>query len=183
MHLFLDVCDFHHIEYDDVMVRLFLQTLSGRPYEWYTTLPSRSILSFNDIEAMFLTKFSPPIGYHTLLTNFTQIGLRKNERIRYFNLRFNKTLSRIIEDKRTNDTTILCCYKNEIPPNVKYSIRTSQMDNLEEMTKSIEMEEIMIKTGANPDIILGKVQRKLGGLHIDNQGASSSINNEEFNPR
>ena len=113
--------------------------------------------------------FSPPIAYHTLLTNFTQIGLRKNERIRYFNLRFNKTLSRIIEDKRTNDPVILCCYKNEMPPNVKYSIRTSQMDNLEEeMTKSIEMEEIMIKTSVKPNIILGKFQRQFGGLSIYN---------------
>jgi hypothetical protein len=81
LNLFLDVCDFHRVEYDDVMVRLFLQTLSGQDYEWYTTLPSRSIGSFNDLEAMFLTMFAPPIAYHTLLTNFTQIGLTKNERI------------------------------------------------------------------------------------------------------
>jgi hypothetical protein len=46
-----------------------------------------------------------------------------------------------------------------------------------------ENEEIMIETGVEPDIILGRVQRKLGGLSIDNQGASSSINNEEFKPR
>jgi hypothetical protein len=70
-HLFLDVCDFHRVEYDDVMVRLFLQTLSRRVYEWYTTLPSRSISSFNDLEAMFRTMFAPPISYHTLLTDFT----------------------------------------------------------------------------------------------------------------
>jgi len=43
--------------------------------------------------------FTPTIAYHTLLTDFTQIGLRKNERIRDFNLRFNKTLSKIPEDK------------------------------------------------------------------------------------
>jgi hypothetical protein len=95
LHLFLDVCDFHRVEYDDVMVRLFLQTLSERAYEWYTSFPNRSICSFNNLESMFLTMFSPPISYHTLLTDFTQIGLRKNERIQYFNLRFNKTLSRI----------------------------------------------------------------------------------------
>jgi hypothetical protein len=39
LHLLLDVCDFHRVEYDDVMVRLFLQTLSRRAYEWYMTLP------------------------------------------------------------------------------------------------------------------------------------------------
>jgi hypothetical protein len=71
-----------------------------------------------------------------------------------------------------------------MPLNVKYVIRTSQMDTLEdEMTKTTEMEEIMIEMGADPNIILGRVQRKLGGLSIDNQGAFSSKNNEEFNPR
>jgi hypothetical protein len=41
------------------------------------------------------------------------------------------------------------------------------------------MEEIMIEMGVNLDIILGKVQRQLGHLNIDDQGASSSIRNEE----
>jgi hypothetical protein len=91
LNLFLDVCDFHRVEYDDVMVRLFLKTLSGRDYEWYTTLPNRSIGSFNDLEAMLNIH-----NYHTLLTDFTQIGLRKNERIQDFNPRFNKTLSKIL---------------------------------------------------------------------------------------
>jgi len=40
-HLFLDVCDFHSVEYDDVTVRLFMQTLSGRAYEWYMPLSIR----------------------------------------------------------------------------------------------------------------------------------------------
>jgi hypothetical protein len=69
-------------------------------------------------------------------------------------------LSKILEDKTPNDPVILGCYKNVIPPNVKYSIRTSHLDTLEEaMIKSTEMEEIMIETGVDPDIILGKVQR------------------------
>jgi hypothetical protein len=99
LNLFLDVCDFHRVEYDDVMVRLFLQTLLGRAYEWYTALPSRSIGSFNDLEAMFLTISTPQVAYHTLLNDFTQIGLSNNERIRDFNLKFNKTLSKIPEYK------------------------------------------------------------------------------------
>jgi hypothetical protein len=93
--------------------------------------------------------------------------LRKNERIQDFNLRFNKTLTKIPEDKRPNDLVILGFYKKAMPPNVKYVIRTSQMDTLEEeITKATEMEEIMIKMGVDPDIILGRVQRKLGGLNI-----------------
>jgi len=84
-------------------------------------------------------------------------------------------LSKIPEDKRPNDPVILDCYKNVMPLNVKYVIRTSYMDTLEEpMTKAIEMEEIIIEMGVEPDIIQGKVQRQLGGVSIDNQGASCS---------
>jgi hypothetical protein len=67
-------------------------------------------------------------------------------------------LSNILEDKILNDPVILSCYKNAMPPNVKYAIRTSHMDTLEEaMIKATEMEEIMNEIGADPDIILGKV--------------------------
>jgi hypothetical protein len=90
---------------------------------------------------MLLNMFSPPIVYHSLLTNFTKICLKKNERIRYFNLRFNKTLNKIPEDKRTNDPVILGCYKNSMPPNVKFAIRASQIDTLDEvMIKGMEVD-------------------------------------------
>jgi hypothetical protein len=93
-------------------------------------------------------------------------------------------LSKIPKDKIPNDPIILGCYKNAMPLNVKYVIRTFQMDTLKEaMNKATEMEEIMIKIGVDPEIILGKVKRNLGGLSIDNQGASSSIKNKEFKPR
>lgn len=55
---------------------------------------------------------------------------------------------------------ILGCYKNAMPPNVKFAIRTSQIDTLEEtMIKATKMEEIIIETGADLDIILGKAHR------------------------
>jgi len=41
----------------------------------------------------------------------------------------------------------------------------------------------MIKTGVDPNIILGKLQRQLGSLSIDDQGASSSTKNEEKKSR
>jgi hypothetical protein len=36
---FLSMCEIHLVEHDDVMVRLFLQTLIGQAYEWYMSLP------------------------------------------------------------------------------------------------------------------------------------------------
>ena len=79
---FLAICDIHSMTADDVMVRFFLQTLVGLAYDWYLSLPANPIMSFVDIEDTFMTQYSQPIAYHTLLTEFTQIHLQKNEMIR-----------------------------------------------------------------------------------------------------
>jgi hypothetical protein len=99
MDHFLSMCELHIIEYEDIMVRLFLQTLIGPTHEWYMSLPCHSIASFDDIETMFMTMYTPPVAYHTLLTQFTQIHLNKGERIRDFNLRFYKALNQILKIK------------------------------------------------------------------------------------
>jgi hypothetical protein len=39
----------------------------------------------------------------------------------------------------------------------------------------------MIEAGVEPDIVLGKVQRNLGSLRINDQGASSLRKNKEKN--
>jgi hypothetical protein len=67
-----------------------------------------------------------------------------------------------------------------MPSNVKYAIRDAQIEDLDgAIRKEIEMEEIMIETNVNPEIILGKVQREMGNLTIENKGSSSSKNLEK----
>jgi hypothetical protein len=89
-------------------------------------------------------------------------------------------LNQIPEEKKPNNPVILGCYKNAMPTNVKYAIRASQIEDLDgAMSKANEMEEIMIETNVDPEIILGKVQRKMDNLTIENQGASTSKNVEK----
>jgi hypothetical protein len=75
-------CKIHLVEHDDVMVRLFLYTLIGQAYEWYISIPSQSISSFDDLETIFLNMYAPQLAYHIILTQFTQIHLKIGERIR-----------------------------------------------------------------------------------------------------
>lgn len=145
LNQFISICEIHSIIEDDVMVRVFLQTLVDPTYNWYLSLPDHSISSFDDMEDAFLFRYSQPIPYYTLLTDFTQIHLEKNEKLRDFNLRFHKTLTRTPEDMRPNDPVILGCYKNVMPPNVKYAIKVANIDTLEEaLEKAFEMEDNMI---------------------------------------
>lgn len=85
---FLSICDIHSIIEDDVIVRVFLQTLVGLAYDWYLSLPENSITYFNDIEDTFFNQYSQSVAYHTFLTEFTQINLQKNEKICDFIIKF-----------------------------------------------------------------------------------------------
>jgi hypothetical protein len=88
---FLTICDIHGVVHDDVMVRVFMQTLIGPAYDWYLSLPENLITCFDDIEYAFMGRYAHHVAYHTLLTQFTQIHLEKNEKIRDFNLQFFRT--------------------------------------------------------------------------------------------
>lgn len=108
------------------------------------SLPAQSISSFDDIEAMFMTMYEPPIAYHTLLTQFIQIHLKKGERIRDFNLRFFKIPNKNPQNQRPNNPVILECYENAMSTNVKYAIRATQIEDLDgAISKATKMEEIM----------------------------------------
>jgi hypothetical protein len=75
---FLTIFDIHLIKHDDVMVRLFLQTLIVPTYGWYLSLPEKTISYFDNVGHVFMYKLMPPISYHTLLTQCNQIHLQKD---------------------------------------------------------------------------------------------------------
>jgi hypothetical protein len=154
--------DIHFIEYDDVMARVILETLVEQAYELYLSLPAQSISPSDDLENILLTMYAPPLAYHTLLTHFTQIHFKNIERIKDFNLIFFNTMNQIPEEKKkTNALVVFGCYKNTILTNVNYAIRSSRINTLcVVIQKEMNMEEFMLETKYDPEIILEKVPRK-----------------------
>jgi hypothetical protein len=75
------------------------------------------------MEDVFMARYAQLVAYHTLLTQFTQIHLEKNERIKDFNLCFFKILQQIPKEKCPNEPVIFGCYKNAMPSNVKYVVK------------------------------------------------------------
>jgi len=68
--------------------------------------------------------------------------------------------------------------------NVKLAIKSSQIEDLYGvMHKATEMEEVMLETYVDPEIILGKVQTQIDTLAISNQGAYTSRNVENQGTR
>jgi hypothetical protein len=70
---------------------------------------------------------------------------------RDFNLIFFKTLNQILEEQQPNAPVIFGCYKNAMPSNVNYAIRSSGINELDEdIHKAMEMEEFMLETNVDP---------------------------------
>jgi hypothetical protein len=66
-------------------------------------------------------------------------------------------LNKIPKEQNPNALVILRCYKNAISSNVKFSIIASQIETLREaMEKTTKMEDIMLETCIDLDIILWK---------------------------
>jgi hypothetical protein len=70
---------------------------------------AHSITCFDDIEYAFINIYAQPMEYHALLTQFTQIHLEKNEKIRDFNILFFNTIQQILEDQCPNSLIIFGC--------------------------------------------------------------------------
>ena len=162
LNQFLSICDIHSVIEGDVMVRVFLQTLVGPSYDCYLSLPTNLTTCFNDIEDAFLDRYSQAMEYHTLLVEFMQIHLQKNEKIYDFIIRFRYMLQKIPKDKQPNHLVSFGCFNNAMPTNVKYAIKASSITTLGEvMDKSYEREENILESNVDPELILGKVQRKM----------------------
>jgi len=88
-------------------------------------------------------------------------------------------LNQIPQEKKPNDPVILGFYKDAMSANVNYTIRCSQTNDLEgAIQKEMKMEEFMLETNLDPEIILGKVNRQMDTLGITHQVPSTSRNVE-----
>ena len=78
LDMFLAICDIHLVLEDDIMIIAFLQTIVGQTFDRYLSLTTTWISYFNYTKDAILVRHSQPIAYHTLLTEFTQIHLRRH---------------------------------------------------------------------------------------------------------
>src|SRR4051812_49186184 len=100
---------------DPVQTRLFISTLKGVAFEWFRKLPKCSITCWDDLKALFLSRFfeeEADINMHTLLL----IKQKEAELVKYFIERFRElamrsrsgmTLETLVETCRHNFLTLI----------------------------------------------------------------------------
>jgi hypothetical protein len=88
---FLKVVDDCEVEYEDVVMRMFVQTLEGDARIWYKSLPDASIDGWDSFQEKFTERWVDKHDNSFLLKAFSNIKRNENETVPEFNTRFSKT--------------------------------------------------------------------------------------------
>lgn len=87
---FLDFFDLEEVDYDDVKMRLFSQSLAGEVKKWFRALPIGNILNSQHFEWIFLNKWEEKKNPVQLLTQYNKLRRGNDEAVKSFLNRFNK---------------------------------------------------------------------------------------------
>jgi hypothetical protein len=100
---------------EDVVMKLFSNTLHGNAKKWYDNLPNASITSMNQLEEVFLEEWGiQSEDISVLLKNFEHIKQTENETLFNFQSRFEGTLYQIPASHRPEEEYVVHLYTHAI---------------------------------------------------------------------
>lgn len=94
---FVDMMGDYELDFEDVVMKLFVQSLKGDARDWFSYLPASSIHSLEDFRAMFMEKFGERIDPILIRKRFMSMKKQEDELVPSFNLRFSKIIRKIFE--------------------------------------------------------------------------------------
>jgi len=94
MRLFTHQMMFHAVS-DPIWCRVFLTSLTGEAFEWFSELPPNNIDSFATLKARFSTQFAPLRPAILRVDNLVNIRLEDGESLRSYLDRYNRMLVKI----------------------------------------------------------------------------------------
>jgi hypothetical protein len=92
---FYSFADNFNIDYSDVWMRLFVQSLYGEARKWLRSLPPTSIVDIEALDEAFIKQWGDRRYYLYYITEFKALKRKNNESILDFTKRFNKMYGRI----------------------------------------------------------------------------------------
>jgi hypothetical protein len=100
---FLYFCDLEDVDYEDVKMRLFAQSLGGEAKKWFRTLPTGSILNSHHFEQIFLNKWQEKKNPLQMLTQYNQLKRGNDEIVKSFYDRFKRTYNSLPDECKPHD--------------------------------------------------------------------------------
>lgn len=87
----------YEVEANNVIMKLFVQSLTEDAREWFKRLPKLSIMDWKDIEYCFKEQYGDKLNQSYILTEFNNIKRFPNESINEFNNRFQKRMYKLMQ--------------------------------------------------------------------------------------
>jgi hypothetical protein len=127
---------------EDVVMKLFSNTLHGNAKKWYDNLPNASITSMNQLEEIFLEEWGIQLeDISVLLKNFEHIRQTENETLWNFQSRFEHTLYQIPKGHCPENKYIVHIYTRALLAHLGLPLSKKSPGTLDEaygMAKRIE---------------------------------------------
>jgi hypothetical protein len=86
------------VDFEDVKMRLFAQSLAGEVRKWFRALPIASIIYFEAFETKFLAKWGDKKNPLQLLTQYINMKRSRDETVQEFSSRFTKVYNLILAE-------------------------------------------------------------------------------------
>ena len=90
----------YEIVHEDVIMKLFVQSLTENARDWYRALPTQSIHSWYDFQHSFKEQFNEKLNTSFMLSQFNSIKKGANESVSEFNVRFQKVMNKLLQVTR-----------------------------------------------------------------------------------
>jgi hypothetical protein len=110
---FYSFADNFNIDYSDVWMRLFVQSLDGEVRKWLRSLPLASIVDIEALDEAFIKQWGDRRDYLYYITEFKALKRKNNEYILDFTKRFNKMYGRIPYEIKPLEASAKITYANE----------------------------------------------------------------------
>lgn len=88
LRLFIDMLNDYEVEHEDVVLKLFVQSLVEDARDWFKRLPDRCIDTWDSFERYFKEQFGDMPNASFMLNEFNTIRKNYNESTAEFNMRF-----------------------------------------------------------------------------------------------
>jgi hypothetical protein len=174
---FNDFIDLEEVDFADVKMRLFTQSLVGDVRKWFRALAPASITDFTAFETLFLARWGDKKNPLQLLTHYNNMKRSLDETVQEFSARFMKVYNVIPDEVKPPPKAAQLRYVDSFESDFSLLLRERRSATLDDMmTDAIEVEVNLMASGkmkANPGRNMGKTQDKA-------QTSTSQTSEERF---
>jgi hypothetical protein len=140
---FYSFADNFNIDYADVWMRLFVQSLDGEVRKWFWGLPPASIADIEALDEAFIKQWGDRRDYLYYITEFGALKRKNGESILDFTKRFNKMYGRIPDEIKPTEASAKITYANAFDAEFSLLLRERRSTTL------LSMQEATIEVESN----------------------------------